>query len=542
MPVMPSRTALAAALALALAAPTAFSATRVVATPPAVDAIESARSNTNLIILRTGIFDPAAQQPDFSSVGAAPATASSYAIVQFQPGHLADRKALARHGIDFLGYVPNNAYYVRLGGLGLDALNRDPAVRWAGIVQPAMKLDPRLWSGARLTSPAKQPDGNYEIYVSAFRGVPASAIASALQKLVPGVRITAQSLRADATQYVRASVSVSALDGLIRAATSIDGVAFIEPWIQPRYHNSGAIGAIQGNSTASCPGSGPVCGPTPIWDHGILGSGQIAGIADSGTTPNAAWFTTLNKGSGDHVAITLADDPPPVPPTVGNLFPDNKILGYWVQPGAFPYDAGVFHGTHTTGTLVGDASGTFGATTYLASTPLLPNHELADGMAPNAQLLFQDIGADSSTSVTVLDFEGTIEQSFNGGARLHNNSWGAPTGGVYDGDDQNLDRATHRLEDILVVMSAGNDGPNPGTIGSPGNAKNALTVGALGHAGSTTIAGFSSRGPTADGRRKPDITAPGSSTISALGNTNVNGTPTAPQTQSLSGTSMAAPT
>lgn len=542
MPVMPSRTALAAALALALAAPAAFSATRVVATPPAVDAIENARSNTNLIILRTGIFDPAAQQPDFSSAGAAPATASSYALVQFQPGHLADRKALARRGIEFLGYVPNNAYYVKLSGLGLDALNRDPAVRWAGIVQPAMKLDPLLWSSARLTSPAKQPDGSYEIYVSAFRGVPASTVASALQKLVPGVRITAQSLRADATQYVRASVSVSALDGLLRATTSIDGVAFIEPWIQPRYHNSGAIGAIQGNSTAACPGSGPVCGPTPIWDHGILGSGQIAGIADSGTTPNAAWFTTLNKGSGDHVAITFADDPPPVPPVVGNLFPDNKILGYWVQPGAFPYDAGVFHGTHTTGTLVGDASGTFGATTYLASTPLLPNHELADGMAPNAQLLFQDIGADSSTSVTVLDFEGTIEQSFNGGARLHNNSWGAPTGGTYDGDDQNLDRATHRLEDILVVMSAGNDGPNPGTIGSPGNAKNALTVGALGHAGSTTIAGFSSRGPTADGRTKPDITAPGSSTISALGNTNVNGTPSAPQTQSLSGTSMAAPT
>ena len=236
-------------------------------------------------------------------------------------------------------------------------------------LQPGMKLDPRLWSNARIASAAQQPDGSYEIYVNAFRGVPAPTIAAALQKLVPGVRITAQSLRADAAQYVRASVSVSALDALLRAATSIDGVAFIEPWIQPVYHNSGAIGAIQGNSTAACAGSGPVCGPTPIWDHGILGSGQIAGIADSGTTPNAAWFTTLNNGTGEHEAITFADDPPPVPPVIGNLFPDNKILGYWVQPGAFPYDAGVFHGTHTTGTLVGDAAGTFGATTYLASTP-----------------------------------------------------------------------------------------------------------------------------------------------------------------------------
>ena len=45
MPVFPSRTALAAALALALAAPTAFSATRVVATSPAPDAIDAARTN-----------------------------------------------------------------------------------------------------------------------------------------------------------------------------------------------------------------------------------------------------------------------------------------------------------------------------------------------------------------------------------------------------------------------------------------------------------------------------------------------------------------
>ncbi len=163
-------------------------------------------------------------------------------------------------------------------------------------------------------------------------------------------------------------------------------------------------------------------------------------------------------------------------------------------------------------------------------------------MAPNAQLLFQDIGADASTSVTVLDFDGTIEQSYNGGAHVHNNSWGAGTQGQYGGDDVNLDRATHKLEDILVVMSAGNDGPGAGTLGSPGNAKNALTVGALLHGGLTGIASFSSRGPTADGRTKPDIMAPGNNTISARGSTNVNSTPMAPLTATLSGTSMAAPT
>ncbi|MGH8173648.1 MAG: S8 family serine peptidase, partial [Rhodanobacteraceae bacterium] len=545
MPVLPSRTALAAALALALGvvhAPPASSATPIPAAAPSIDAIDAARTNSNEIILRAGIFDPLAQELDLRNAGAATSARSSYALVQFQPGQVSERKALAKRGVQFLGYIPNNAYYVKLSGLGLDELRGDPAVRWAGTLQPGMKLDPRLWLGPRITSEAHQADGSYEIRVHAFDGVSAARIAAALQKLVPATQITAQSERDGAGQYVRASVSIGHFDALLRAASSIEGVSFVEPWIQPHYHNSGAIGAIQGNATTDCAGSGVVCGPTPIWDHGLFGSGQIAGIADSGTTPNAAWFTTLNTGAGDHTEITFSDNPAPVPPSIGILYPNNKILGYWVQPGSAAYDAGVFHGTHTTGTLVGDASGTFGANTFLASTPLLANHELADGMAPNAQLLFQDIGADASTSVTVLDFDGTIEQSYNGGARIHNNSWGAGTAGNYGGDDVNLDRATHKLEDMLVVMSAGNDGPGAGTLGSPGNAKNALTVGALAHGGLTNIASFSSRGPTADGRTKPDILAPGSSTISARGSTSVNGTPQAPTTASLSGTSMAAPT
>ena len=289
MHILPSRTALAAALAIALAGPAA-AASRIAASSPTPDAIEAARPNTSLLILRAGIFDPVAQSLDFSASNAAPGSASSYAIVQFQQGRSVDRKALAKRGIQFLGYVPNNAYYVKLSGLGIDELRQDPAVRWAGAVQPGMKVAPELYTNR---DSARQADGSYEIRIHAFRGVSAAQISAAVTKLVPGVRITVQSERADAPQYVRASVAMPAFDHLVRSASSIDGVEFIEPFVQPVYHNSGAIGAIQGNATTDCPGSGPVCGPTPIWDHGLFGSGQIAGIADSGTTPNAAWFTTL---------------------------------------------------------------------------------------------------------------------------------------------------------------------------------------------------------------------------------------------------------
>lgn len=60
---------------------------------------------------------------------------------------------------------------------------------------------------------------------------------------------------------------------------------------------------------------------------------------------------------------------------------------------------------------------------------------------------------------------------------------------------------------ILIVTAAGNEGPGYRTVVTPGDADSVITVGAEDSLG--TITGFSSRGPTADGRLKPDLTAPG---------------------------------
>jgi hypothetical protein len=545
MTALPARTALAAALAIALgaAAANATAATTVVAAQPSITTIDAARGNPNLIILRAGVFDPANQTLDTREVGAAAAADSNYAIVQFKPGQLKARKALVARGVEFLGYVPNNAYYVRLNGVKLTDVALESSVRWAGSVAPALKLDSSLWTAARTTSAALQEDGHYEIMIQAFDGVSSAGIETLLAKKVPSVEITMRSVRDNAAPYVRARVAAESLDALLAAATSIDGVAFVSPWIAPRTNNSGAIGAIQGNLTGACAGSGPICGASPMFDQGITGGGQIVAVADSGTTPNAAWFATLDKGAGPHTEVTFAENPPPVLPNIGTLHPDNKIIAYWTQPGGpTDYDFVSGHGTHTTGTVVGDAAGTFGATTYVPSTPYLPNHDLADGMAPNAQLLFQDIGPNQATSVITQDFEGTLEQAYSGGARVHSDSWGSASSGQYTTEDANVDRATRKDEGLLVIIAAGNDQAGAMAVGSPGNSKNAVTVAALGHAGSLAKAGFSNAGPTADGRQKPDVAAPGTSTISAKNGTSVTATVTAPVTASNSGTSMATPT
>lgn len=535
------RTALAAALLLALGP--AIASERLPAAPPSLDAVEAARGDPGRLILRSGLFDPTQQSLDVAAVGAAPDATTRYAIVQFQPGRTATHRTLAARGIEVLGYVPNNAYYVRLGRDGLSAFANDPAVRWVGPLRPAMKLDPSLWTAARANSAALQSDGRYEVLVEAFRGVSAAQIEAAFRRDVPGVEIPLRSQRSEATPYVRARVPAAALDALLTSATAIDGVAFVSPWQPLRTSNAASIGAIQGNMTDDCAGSGRLCGRSPMFDHGLTGSGQIVGIADSGTTPNAAWFATLDKGDGPHTEVTFAENPPPLPPALGTLHPDNKIVAYWTQPGG-PTDYDYFsgHGTHTSGTLVGDAAGSFGADSFLPSTPWLPNHDLADGMAPNAQLLMQDVGGDNPIELIVQDFEATLLQAHSAGVRIHSDSWGGSTFGQYSAVDANVDRMTHRLEDLLVVIAAGNNQPGTTAVGSPGNAKNGVTVAALGHGGSLVKAGFSNAGPTADGRLKPDLAAPGTDTVSALAGSDVNATIVAPQLNTISGTSMATPT
>lgn len=85
---------------------------------------------------------------------------------------------------------------------------------------------------------------------------------------------------------------------------------------------------------------------------------------------------------------------------------------------------------------------------------------------------------------------------------------------------------------LIVLASLGNSGPSPMTLITPSDALGAIGVGAVDLAG--VVAGFSSRGPSADGRIKPDVMAPGSGTTSvAYGTTD--------QYAGVNGTSVAAP-
>jgi hypothetical protein len=127
--------------------------------------------------------------------------------------------------------------------------------------------------------------------------------------------------------------------------------------------------------------------------------------------------------------------------------------------------------------------------------------------------------------------QGVVAASYVAGATMTSNSWGAPVGGAYDSSSQAYDALTRDAhtptagnQQMLHIFAAGNDGSGSNTIGSPGTAKNVLTVAATENVreqgtvdgcgvnyadDADDIATFSSRGPTDDNRVKPDISAPG---------------------------------
>ncbi len=116
-------------------------------------------------------------------------------------------------------------------------------------------------------------------------------------------------------------------------------------------------------------------------------------------------------------------------------------------------------------------------------------------------------------------------------------------GGTTNGDsafEHFMDSIVYDL-DIPVVIAAGNAGPGSGSVGEPAGAFNVIAVGNV-YDGNTVsraddyLLSSSSRGPTLDGRIKPDICAPGTFIMSANNNWE-----TQSDFVSKSGTSMAAP-
>ena len=273
-------------------------------------------------------------------------------------------------------------------------------------------------------------------------------------------------------------------------------VATFEEYVPPKFHNDVARRLLRidsGNPVSTLP---------------LTGAGQIVAVADTG----------LDSSHPDF---------------------QGRILGVVAlgRPNDSSDPAG--HGTHVAGSVLGDGSASNGQ---------------VRGTAPGAKLFFQSIlDATGGLGGLPVDLNDLFDEAYQSGARIHNNSWGAATASRYTGNSVEVDEFVAGHRDMLIVISAGNEGiataPRNNSaagfvdwlsIGSPASCKNALTVGASrsdrssgGYSQMTygtawpadfpdppiagerisgnpeCLAAFSSRGPCDDRRIKPDVVAPG---------------------------------
>jgi subtilisin family serine protease len=227
-----------------------------------------------------------------------------------------------------------------------------------------------------------------------------------------------------------------------------------------------------------------------VWALGYDGSGMVVANIDTGVDVNHPALASKYRGGGNSwfdAVIGLPD----------------------------PYDDHG-HGTHTMGTMVGDDGGA---------------NQI--GVAPGAKFIaakaFDGEGTADDTWLIaagqwVMDPDGNPETPDY--PQVVNNSWGgAGCDPWYSAIVTNW-----RAAGIFPSFSAGNSGPGPGTVGSPGDYPESFATGATDS--NDVIAGFSSRGPSCFGEIKPEVTAPGVSVRSSVPGGSY---------ESWDGTSMAAP-
>ncbi|MFI0418109.1 S8 family peptidase [Spongiactinospora sp. 9N601] len=179
------------------------------------------------------------------------------------------------------------------------------------------------------------------------------------------------------------------------------------------------------------------------------------------------------------------------------------------------------HGTHVAATIAGQGTGT----------------PARKGVAPGAELVVGKVLDDCGSGFDSEVLAGMEWAAREAKADVINMSLG---GGVTDGTDP-LSVAVDTLTaetGTLFVIAAGNEGTDY-SVGSPGTATSALTVGAVDR--NDALAEFSSRGPRLDNAPKPDITAPGVGIVAARAEGTALGTPIDTRYTTLSGTSMATP-
>lgn len=425
-----------------------------------------------------------------------------------------DKTWLLNQGFEIFGYLPEDALVVRGLKSKLVHLQKNEN-RLQAVVNyfPQFKVSPSFGAMSVFTQ------NKYEqIVVQTFKANETEQIALQIEKMIPGVQIQ----NANGT-----SISLLAPIFSTLSIAGITGVEHVQPnpqmtmmMMSPETLGTsieaqatpGDYSDVTGFETGT-----KVMNFESAWNLGLNGKGQVAAMADTG----------LDNGD----IATLSQD-----------FKTAVTTGYHFGAFAKTWADPMGHGTHVSGSIAGRGAFSKG---------------LFKGGAFEAQFIPNGMWSPMLNNLSIPNnIQDLFKKSYADGARIHSNSWGSPRAfGVYDNFASKVDEFVFNNPDMLILFAAGNSGVDkdkdgridPNSIGSPGTSKNILSVGAsenvldkggiqvpISKLRSTAeswpaepifssrlsdnangLAMFSSRGPTTDGRIKPDLVAPGTNILSA---------------------------
>ncbi len=432
--------------------------------------------------------------------------------------------ALKEKGVEFYESIPTYNYLVRMNS-NLENEVRDLwFVQWVGIYQPAYKFSPNLTTGT--------------MYISIWNVLSTKQTIKTLSSLAQIIYSSFDSNNENSAALINTDASN------IPDIAGLPDVVWLYQYETPTLMDETSSEITGGIWTANMPygGFGNYAN-LQGWD----GTNVVVAIADSGLGSGQA-------GNAGHVDF------------------GNRVLGGKDYTQSYNWYDFRGHGTHVAGIIAANGNG--GTGVKYGST----NYYVGAGVAPAAELYAQKILRDDGNAYPGIPtspelWDDFFQDAYNADAYVHSNSWGGiplpPTDFAYDLHVRDSAASTNGLQPMVIIVGAGNQGPGTQTLGSPGLAKNVITVGATenylpdgddyGQADTDfdlhsatdannidDIASYSSRGLADDTRIKPDVVAPGSIVLSTR--TTVTGAGTLdgvytedPRYLWCSGTSMATP-
>lgn len=419
-------------------------------------------------------------------------------------------KALTGAGAEIVQYQPSNAYVVRVTGSELGAVE---AMRGKGLVQftgpyhPQYRLEPSL-QGTGKDGPATNAAGRVPVTVQLVTG---PRTAATLEAIAGMGTIIGEPNRVLGYTNVRVDADPAKLADLARLPDAFN----VEPYVEPTKNDEVQNQIVAGNVVTA---SGSVV-PT--------GTGYLAWLASKGFPTTPASYPIVNVvDDGVDNGTTTPLDPTLTEAGAGTTSRLLSAENCTISPSAHGLDG---HG-HINANIVGGHDERTGSPFEDAG-----GYQRGQGVNPFTRLAYTKIFRDNYGPFDLSACGGnlieTMRRAYVNGARVASHSWGANVGGAYTTDAQAFDVITRDADPVTAgnqelfnVFAAGNAGSGANTIGSPGTAKNVLTVGATENVreegvpdgcnltasnSADDLASFSSRGPTDDQRIKPDIVAPG---------------------------------